>query len=74
MLKSMWSKGNTYHPLLVAVKSCTAMMEASVGVPQEEVSHYPAVPLGIYSNNTSSYYRDIYSSMFIATLFIIFRN
>ena len=42
---------------------------------ESTLPQYPAIPpLGIYSNDAQSYYKDICSSMFIATLFVLVRT
>lgn len=68
----MWSKGDT-HPTLVVVKTCAAIMEISVAVPQEDEIHVPkdlTLPLlGICCPT-----RNIFSTIFVVALFIIAKN
>ena len=77
MLSRVLSKGNTAE-LLVGVKTCIATLEISVVVPQElgnRSAQDPAIPLlGIFPKNSTFYYRDTCSFMFIAALFIVTRN
>ena len=76
MLERMWGEGNT-HPL-VEMQACVATVEISVAVSQElgvNLPKYPAIPLlGIYPRDALSYYKSIFSTMFIAALFVIART
>ena len=74
MLERMWSKGNT-PPLLVEMQICTSTLEINMAVSQKignQPTSGPAIPFwGIYPKDAQSYYKDIYSTMFKAALFII---
>ena len=74
MLERMQSKGNT-PPLLVGMQTCTATLKISMVVSQKignQPTARPAIPLlGIYPKDAQPYYKDICSTMFIATLFVI---
>ena len=75
MLERMLRKGYT-PPLLVGVQNCTAALETSMAVPQENQSpsRYSNSTLGIYPKHAYSYNKDICSTMFIAALFVIART
>jgi hypothetical protein len=73
----MQGKGST-SPLLVRVQAGTATMEMSMEVSQkaenQSTTSSAIALLGRYPKDSTSYYRDNCSCMFIATLFIIARN
>jgi hypothetical protein len=76
MLARMWSKNTP--PLLVRVQTCTTTLEINLAV-SENIGNIlpqdPALPLlGIYPLYVTLYHKDICSTVFIATLFIIPRN
>jgi hypothetical protein len=73
----MWRKRNT-PPLLVKLQACTTIWKSvwqflrklDIVVPED-----PAIPLlGIYPEDVPSCNKDIFSTMFIAALFIIVRS
>ena len=72
----MSSKGNP-HSLLVGVQTSISTLEISVVVSQKmriNLPQDPAIPLlGIYPKDAQSYHKIIYSTMFIAALFVIAR-
>ena len=72
MVVRMWGKGNT-HSLLVGVQTCTATVEIGVAASQEVENNLPQDPatplLGIYPKDSTPYYRDTCSSMFIVAAF-----
>ena len=78
MLARMWRKRNT-PLLLVGLQACTTPLEISLVVPQKKMDivllEDPAVPLlGIYPEDVPTSKKDIFSTMFIAALFIIARS
>lgn len=72
MLVRNGSKENT-HLSLCRVQTCAVTMQISVTVFQEYVM-CPNSAIDIYLKDTSSYYVETSSTMFIATLFIITKN
>lgn len=74
MLVRSGSKENTHLPLC-RVQTCAVTMQISVTVFQESVMWpSPNSAIDIYLKDTSSYYIETCSTMFIATLFIITKN
>ena len=77
MLVRMWHKG--YAPqLLLGVQTCTTTLKINLAVSQKIWNSSTSRPsllfLGIYSKDALPNHKDICSTMFIATLFIIARN
>ena len=71
-------RGNS-QPLMTKVSTSTDTRESSRVIPQESgngsLSQDPTIPLlDMYPKDISSRYRDMFSIMFIASLFIIARN
>jgi hypothetical protein len=77
MLVKMWRKRNT-PPLLVRLQTGTTTLEISLEVSQKielVLPEDPAIPLlGINPNDAPPYHRNMYSTMFILTLFVIARR
>jgi hypothetical protein len=76
MLARMWTKRNT-PPLVVGLQAHTSTLEISLAVPQKTIV-LPLDPaillLGIYPDDVTTHNKDTFSSMFIASLFIIARS
>jgi hypothetical protein len=76
MLAWMWRMRDT-PPLLVGLQAVITTLEVwrflrklEIVIPED-----PAIPLlGIYPKDSLTYNKDTFSTMFIATLFIISRN
>jgi hypothetical protein len=74
----MWRERNT-PPLLVGLQTGTTTLENSLAVPQK-IGHRTTygvsckVLLGIYPEDAPTCNKGIYSTMFIAALFIIARS
>ena len=61
-------------PLLVGVKTGTVALDSSMAISQKNLSEEPAIPLlGINPKDAQSYHKDMCSTMFIASLFVIAR-
>ena len=69
MLARMCKKGKA-HPLLVKVRTCTVTMGIRIEVPQKVGNRSISPLLDIYLKGTSSYYKDMCSTMIFAALFI----
>ena len=65
----MWGKRNT-PPLLGGVQTCTVALEISMMISQK-IRKKSTSSLSIYPKDVQSYYKDICSTMFIATLLVI---
>ena len=77
MLERLWGKGNT-SALLVGMQAGTALFNVSVVISQKirkQPSSRPVIPLlGIHPKDAQSYHKDMYSTVFIAALFVIART
>ena len=69
MLARMCNKGKA-HPLLVKVRTCTVTMGIRIEVPQKVGNRSISPLLDIYLKGTSSYYKDMCSTMIVTALFI----
>ena len=79
MLERLWGKGNT-SALLVGMQTGTVALDISIVISQKIrkqglVPQDPAIPLlGIYPKDAQSCHKDMYSTLFIAALFVIART
>jgi hypothetical protein len=73
----IWSKENTL-PMLEGVQTCTTTLEINLWFLRKlrvVLTQDPVIPLlGIYPKDFPTYYKDIWSTMFMSVLFVIARN
>jgi hypothetical protein len=74
MLSRMWRKWNI-PPFLMGLQADTTTQEIRLLISQKFGHSIPSYPLlGIFPKDAPTYNKDIYSTMFIAAVFMIPRN
>ena len=77
ILERLWGKRNT-PALLVGMQAGTTFLDVSMAISRKLENNFPQDPgiplLGIYPKDAQSCHKDMYSTMFIAALFVIART